>query len=94
MAVAEPARLETAYDAVDFVFNALPRDSESFACLLNVSARLPRDTLRRLQRRDVFGCEVARGGTRQQRTLEKSNGFVSKARWHFVLFLVASKMPR
>ena len=50
VAVAEPARLETAYDAVDFVFNALQRDSESFACMLNVSARLPRDTLRRLQR--------------------------------------------
>ena len=50
VAVSSPVRIETSFDVVDFVFKALDRDSDSFACVLNISAHVPPDTVRSLQK--------------------------------------------
>jgi hypothetical protein len=50
VAVSAPGRIETSFDVADFVLKALDAHSASLACVLNLSAHISPDALRRLQR--------------------------------------------
>jgi hypothetical protein len=49
VALTDLARLASPFDAVDFAFNAVARDSPAFACIYSLSAAVSRDRLAALQ---------------------------------------------